>query len=219
MNNQRIYQYISGGCFALLAIWYLFHITGSWLNGVDAVAFALLALCIFLNMPLLGKIGCGIGVARNIYLLIIQISFVHDALRYGYSGIVIPRIFGCVLVIAAFVLLFVALQQPQMKKTFGLAAGGVLAVRVIIFLFAKYNFLFILLAILFTAGATFFAFSQPFPVKAAGETVANTGSVGKSAASSTGTIIEQLSRLKGLLDKGVITQEEFDEKKKQLLGL
>ena len=31
--------------------------------------------------------------------------------------------------------------------------------------------------------------------------------------------IEQLTKYKELLDKGVITQEEFDAKKKQLLGL
>lgn len=31
--------------------------------------------------------------------------------------------------------------------------------------------------------------------------------------------IEKLTRLKDLLDKGIITQEEFDEKKKQLLEL
>ncbi len=29
----------------------------------------------------------------------------------------------------------------------------------------------------------------------------------------------QLTQLKGLLDQGVLTQEEFDAKKKQLLGL
>lgn len=38
-------------------------------------------------------------------------------------------------------------------------------------------------------------------------------------ASNSGDTIEKLSNLKGLLDKGIISQEEFDEKKKQLLGL
>lgn len=31
--------------------------------------------------------------------------------------------------------------------------------------------------------------------------------------------IDEISKLKTLLDNGIITQEEFDEKKKQLLGL
>jgi hypothetical protein len=39
------------------------------------------------------------------------------------------------------------------------------------------------------------------------------------SASATGTEAEQLKRLKDLLDSGVLTQEEFDAKKKQILGL
>ena len=35
----------------------------------------------------------------------------------------------------------------------------------------------------------------------------------------TETAIEKLTKLKQLLDDGIITQEEFDVKKKQLLGL
>ena len=31
--------------------------------------------------------------------------------------------------------------------------------------------------------------------------------------------IERLTRLKALLDKGIITQEEFETKKKQILGM
>lgn len=38
-------------------------------------------------------------------------------------------------------------------------------------------------------------------------------------ASSTGSEAERLKRLKDLLDSGVLTQEEFDSKKKQILGL
>lgn len=38
-------------------------------------------------------------------------------------------------------------------------------------------------------------------------------------ASATGSEAEQLKRLKDLLDSGVLTQEEFDAKKKQILGL
>lgn len=40
-----------------------------------------------------------------------------------------------------------------------------------------------------------------------------------STASGTGDEAEQLKRLKDLLDAGVLTQEEFDAKKKQILGL
>lgn len=39
------------------------------------------------------------------------------------------------------------------------------------------------------------------------------------SASATGSEAEQLKRLKDLLDSGVLTQEEFDAKKKQILGL
>lgn len=31
--------------------------------------------------------------------------------------------------------------------------------------------------------------------------------------------VEQIMRFKGLLDQGIITQEEFDAKKRQLMGL
>ena len=39
------------------------------------------------------------------------------------------------------------------------------------------------------------------------------------SASTNGSEAEQLKRLKDLLDSGVLTQEEFDAKKKQILGL
>ena len=39
------------------------------------------------------------------------------------------------------------------------------------------------------------------------------------SASANGSEAEQLKRLKDLLDSGVLTQEEFDAKKKQILGL
>ena len=39
------------------------------------------------------------------------------------------------------------------------------------------------------------------------------------SASANGNEAEQLKRLKDLLDSGVLTQEEFDAKKKQILGL
>ena len=36
----------------------------------------------------------------------------------------------------------------------------------------------------------------------------------------TGSIpVEELQKLKGLLDQGIITQEDFEEKKRQLLGI
>lgn len=41
---------------------------------------------------------------------------------------------------------------------------------------------------------------------------------GKASANSVGTA-DELKKYKDLLDQGVITQEEFDAKKKQLLGL
>ena len=40
-----------------------------------------------------------------------------------------------------------------------------------------------------------------------------------SAPVANGSEAEQLKRLKDLLDAGVLTQEEFDAKKKQVLGL
>ena len=40
-----------------------------------------------------------------------------------------------------------------------------------------------------------------------------------SAPAANGSEAEQLKRLKDLLDAGVLTQEEFDAKKKQVLGL
>jgi hypothetical protein len=39
------------------------------------------------------------------------------------------------------------------------------------------------------------------------------------AAGGTDDIAAQLTQLKGLVDQGILTQEEFDAKKKQLLGI
>ena len=46
-----------------------------------------------------------------------------------------------------------------------------------------------------------------------------TGSLEEQKQSSESDTIEQLQKYKGLLDAGVITEEEFAAKKKQLLGI
>lgn len=49
--------------------------------------------------------------------------------------------------------------------------------------------------------------------------MANASSTSTTTAIGTETAIEKLTKLKQLLDEGIITQEEFEAKKKQLLGL
>lgn len=57
--------------------------------------------------------------------------------------------------------------------------------------------------------------TKKVPVKVAATATGTTATV----ALGTETAIEKLTKLKQLLDDGIITQEEFDAKKKQLLGL
>ena len=57
------------------------------------------------------------------------------------------------------------------------------------------------------------------PEKAFDSVVTNTSKKEESPIATPTTPLSQMKELKELLDLGIITQEEFDAKKKQLLGL
>ena len=62
---------------------------------------------------------------------------------------------------------------------------------------------------------------QPYPAKKMAETIKQAAADFKqtSAQSNHGSNLSELRELKGLLDDGIITKEEFAAKKKQILGI
>ena len=55
--------------------------------------------------------------------------------------------------------------------------------------------------------------------RGSGEKAKTSAAAPAQGATSPGSVADEIERLAGLLERGVLTQEEFDAKKKELLGL
>ena len=89
------------------------------------------------------------------------------------------------------------------------------AVYLVIFIInGWFTFINVVICLLRIIGGVLFGFAFATEKKPA---LAKTSNV--AATADTESTIEKLTKLKSLLDSGIITQEEFDEKKKQMLGL
>jgi hypothetical protein len=129
-----------------------------------------------------------------------------------------------ILFLVIWVLLLVAGLNPKSTKKLGIAAGIIAAVR---FLFSLIINLIVdgLLGLTFTGFLSYLALivgalmiGLSASDNAAKEIPATAASKATMVEKNSESQIDRLTKLKSLLDSGVITQEEFDQKKKQILG-
>ena len=202
MKNKKTLQYVAGALFALLGILSLIFSSSLTLWSIAfALGYLLIAVSLFASLPILTLVGgvvLVISVGRSLLLNI----------RHGYF---IPFL---VVELIAFALLAVAGLSPKASKPLGiLSAVFYILYRIMSQLGtikASFTLQSVLYTVLFIAGAVLLgvAFSSN---KEKAAPAAGTMSAGSDK-------IERLTRLKDLLDKGVLTQEEFEEKKRQILG-
>lgn len=221
-DNNNTFKYIAGACFAVLVVLSVISMIQNgfyfW-NLFPMIGAALIAVSMFVSVPALTAIGSALYGVGAIRTLILYFGYLQDS--WFPKMIIIPAI----LFLVIWVLLLIASLNPKLTKKLGIAAGIIAAVR----------FLFSLISNLIVNGSlgliTFTGFLSHLALivgalmiglsatnNAAKEISATAASKATLVEKNSETQIDRLTKLKSLLDNGVITQEEFDQKKKQILG-
>lgn len=223
-KNLNIFRYVSGGLFVLSVLYPVIKSLGgaapSFTTILAWVAWTLMAAAMFTEKYALLAVGAGIRILQALMSLISMVPML------SYSVTNIGYVINTLLAVVGLVLILLASVKRDSAKTLGIVAAAVTIVgRMLIgvgflahggiglaFQLATQGmFVNIVLAVAFVfAGFAMHTIKQK-PVAAVMQTAA--------PVVNTGDRIEKLMKLKALLDSGVLTQEEFDAKKKSLLDM
>ncbi len=220
-ENNNTFKYLAGACFAVLVVLSVISMIQNgfyfW-NLFSMIGAALIAVSMFVSVPALTAIGSALYGVGAIRTLILYFGYLQVS---GFpKGVFIPAI----LFLVIWVLLLIASLNPKLTKKLGIAAGIIAAVR---FLFSLISNLIVYgsLGLTFTGFLSYLALivgalmiGLSATDNAAKEISATAASKATLVEKNSETQIDRLTKLKSLLDNGVITQEEFDQKKKQILG-
>lgn len=209
-------KYIAGIPSCALVLLYVTDLIDSFsiISLIHAISFGIIAIAIFLSIPTIAAIGYGVlAFERLVY--IVKDCVIRDLpLRSPF------HILWGILVVH-FLLLLIASIKTKSSKVLGLIAS-ILVVVAIIFIkiigsiegfsvntqayliWGTYIINAILSGIAFSNKAEF---NSNAPSQVISQRVVESSST------------ERLIKLKDLLDRGIITQEEFDAKKKEILNL
>lgn len=215
------FRYVAGGCFTACALIYLIDLIDcigfSFFYLFSALAFAAIAAGLFLSIRMVSAAGSALFLILRVVNLF---QFLHGLFSYYYSFYFdfydfISLIDYLEAVIFSLILLITCLNRRG-AKAMGIIAAAVQVLYIIIWVFGLSWYLdwevslwFVVRLLLECVGAVYlgFAFSgKPKAIAAAAP----------KAPGVTDTY-EMLTHLKELLDKGIITQEEFEAKKKDIL--
>ena len=209
------FRYAAGGCFAACALIYLIirygHIPSGDFYPYDLLcilAFAVIAVGLFVSVPMVSAAGSALLLVRHAIFLFTQIKYIFefgDCYVWGFLSFLTQTIF-------ALLLLITCLNRRSAKTTGVIAAAVRFFIPAIQIIINSGSLRSIALLLLECAGALClgFAFSE---LKDKPKAVAATAP----KASGVSDTYEKLTHLKELLDKELITQEDFDAKKKELL--
>jgi len=217
-NKKSNFRLASGICYLLGALYGLFTQFSSYTrvgNILQIIALVLVAVGMLLQFPLLSVIGSGIQILTR-YRAILGIKFLFQSFSM-YQALVGFRELALMLYWVVFLL--AVLNIKGKRKNLGIASGCLLLIlSILTFDRAQY---IIFEGIIPAAGTVLFALAaDDFPNKISSVPAVTPHKSSNTATSEyEGNQVERLAKLKELLDKGVISQEEFDAKKKQIMGL
>jgi len=223
-NNSSL-RYVAGACFGIDAILIIINLVQNAQNGysfnawplLTLVGAVLIAIAMFASIPMLIAVGGGVSAipsARTLISYLGNMDYVPK--RYFIAALVL---------LVVWILIIVSGVNKKSGKTLAMIAGALSALRFFVIIFGNkldygffglnargfLSYLVIIVGVFMIGLATE---SLPSNAKTATTTSANVGTKTTSAESQ----IERLTKLKTLLDSGVISQEEFETKKKQILG-
>lgn len=225
------FRYIAGGCFAACALIYSIirygHIPFAAFYPYDLLcilAFATIAVGLFLSAPMVSAAGSALLLVRQVICLFYKFrSFLNQIKRISSVLRLLSFLMIDLIPIIFALLLLITCLDRRSTKPMGMITAAVRffipAVYFIIIIIRDSLFinsssqLSIALLLLESVGALClgFAFSElKDKPKAAAAAAPKTFGVSDT--------YEKLTHLKELLDKGIITQGDFDAKKKDILG-
>ena len=224
-NNSSL-RYVAGACFAGEAVIVLIDLVqnGFYFWTLLCLAgYALIAVSMFAALPILTTAGAGVYAITALRLLIIYFGYIKED---GFAWFPKRLLFTAILFLAFWVILIVVGTNKKSAKQLSFVAGGVAILRFAIAMIGDkvaygsfvLTFRDFLSYVLLIVGAFMIGMAiDCITVKVStGTNVATSKAVSSTPAESQ---IDRLTKLKGLLDSGVISQEEFETKKKQILGL
>ena len=216
-KNLKIVRYITGVLFLALAITsflYKYTFSGStyaigYAIGyiVSALGAAIMAVSMFLGMRQVFIVGAGFQAVS----CLIKLLALHEN---------IMNILSAVLLLAGYVLAAFAIQDKKNTSKYVIVSVVLFLIgniaNQIAFLTDKLSIIWALKDFVSVASPILLAciVFENIPQAQTTKTVKQPPKTAKSD-----NRIEELTKLKDLMDTGVITQEEFDAKKKQILGV
>lgn len=219
-NNSSL-RYVAGACFAGEAVLVLINLVQNGFNFwrlLCLAGYALIAVSMFASLPILTTAGAGVYAIASLRTVIAYFGYI----RFAWF----PKLtlFTEILSLAFWIILIVVGTNKKSAKQLSFVAGGVAILRFAIGLIANkvvngsfgLNFRGFLNIILLIVGTFMIGMAVDcITVKVSTGTNDATGKVVSSTPAE--SQIDRLAKLKGLLDSGVISQEEFEAKKKQIL--
>lgn len=220
-KNNKSLRYVAGACFGICSLMHVIFIVLDMLNGymfspwslVSPVGFALIAVSMFASMDILTSVGGGILAVGAARMLIDDLGY------YAYTIYIIDDLLWLIVCI---LLIVIGLNRKNVKMIC-IVDGVLLAVQLfLVFFGTAYEYF----------GLSFWGFLE-YVIQIVGTILiglalnidstqeSNNKVDSSSSINSTAPVknqIDQLIKLKGFLDNGYISQEEFDAKKKQILG-
>jgi hypothetical protein len=217
MKNKSVFQYIAGGCFLGCAVTIVIPLVRygfTWMRLFLLTGGILTAVGLALMIPVLSAVGCGLcAIASALEVFdVLETCFYHS---FFIAWAIVD-----ILVLVVWVLLAVAFVNRKNAKVLSVAAaaGELISVLIFVVVYRTVPVAQSLIAdLLLIIGAVFAGLAlSSMPVKIPQNTSSTSTSSSSQSSASPALRIE---KLKGLLDQGVISQEEFDAKKKEILDL
>lgn len=226
-KNKKSLRYAAGACFGICSLIEIIWIVLNILDGVYEyygfspwhliwpIGYALIAVSMFASIDILTSVGGGI-------LTVVAVRLLID--DFGYYTHTISMIEDLLWLIVCILLVVIGLNRKNVKMIC-IVAGALLAVRFFLIFFGHkiaygyfgLDFSGFLQYIILIVGTILIglALNIDSPQESNNKTVSSCSIKSTAQVESK---INQLVKLKDFLDNGYISQEEFDAKKKQILG-
>ena len=219
-KKLKIIRYLAGAIFLSLALSsllcsFLYYTSGYKIRYiVSALGAIMMAVSLFSGMYQIFMVGVGFQAVSCLVKLLFS--------RMGTPAQDIVNIFSCILSLAGYVLIALTIQEKKNKTKYEILSIVLFLIGCVASKIALYgkvsvdNIAFALEDFVLIASPILLAYIVLENVPQA-QTTKMVKQPPKTVKSD--NRIEELTKLKDLLDTGVITQEEFDMKKKQILGV
>ena len=198
--DKNLLRYVGGAVFVILAISSFPDFDWDAIDIFILLGYVLISIGFFAKKQIVCAVGYGI------LALVYFFNVIHFMTYFGTRASFEP-IFNAVITIAGFVLLLLCALSLSAKKTIAFVSAGLFILRAFLYIGKPVAWV-IITSLMIAAIAILYGFCA--------ESSTNK-TAGQKTLSEYQDPSEQILRLKDLLDKGIITEEEYNLKKTELL--